>query len=376
MTLMIDSHEKTDIMGSDVPNTFVQVDLPKKEGSERVCMKIVGELVDYLALVKVKKIKSSLCCGVEGHIHYASSIPPLVPQAVKEIERNWFIFNTYDSCVCNRVVRGNQQTVRFHGNDILSLHEDKKVNEEFHQWLNKTPGKLKEVTVSRRETHTFLGVEFDFSDPGKIIVKQTTHVQDIIDSYLVNINEAVVVATLAGNNLMQRRDGKILNDKGQEAFYTCVARGIFIGKRSRTDIQPTISVSSSRVWAPAVQDLGKLVRLCKYLNFTKDLYLVLFIDDIYFIKLFMDSGLVKKFRQGSAISASLKQKLNTRSSTEAELIGVDDFMGMIILIQKYLESQVYGVFKHLLYQYNNSAILLEKNGKASSTKRGRNFNVR
>ena len=54
-------------MGSNVIHAFVQVDLPKKEGSERVCMKIVGELVDYLIeialetytkyVVKDKRIK-------------------------------------------------------------------------------------------------------------------------------------------------------------------------------------------------------------------------------------------------------------------------------------------------------------------------------
>ena len=42
------------------------------------------------------------------------------------------------------------------------------------------------------------------------------------------------------------------------------------------------------------------------------------------------SGFSKKFGQDSAISASLKQKLNKSSSTEAELVGVDDFMAMIL----------------------------------------------
>ena len=72
------------------------------------------------------------------------------------------------------------------------------------------------------------------------------------------------------------------------------------------------------------------------------------------------SGLVTKFGQGSAISASLKQKLNTRSSTEPEPVGVDDFMGMMIWTQNFLEAQEYGIFKHILYQDNNSAMLLEK----------------
>ena len=48
ITSLVDAHEHRDVMGSDVPNAFVQVVLPEKEGSDRVCMKIFGELVEYL----------------------------------------------------------------------------------------------------------------------------------------------------------------------------------------------------------------------------------------------------------------------------------------------------------------------------------------
>jgi hypothetical protein len=42
----------------------------------------------------------------------------------------------------------------------------------------------------------------------------------------------------------------------------------------------------------------------------------------------------------------------------------------------FLESQGYGVFDNILYQDNQSAILLEKNGKASSSKRTKHINIR
>ena len=69
----------------------------------------------------------------------------------------------------------------------------------------------------------------------------------MIDLRSVKIINEAVVATPAGNNLMQRGESKILNEKGREAFHTCVAKGIFIGKWYCPDIQPTISVLSSRV---------------------------------------------------------------------------------------------------------------------------------
>ena len=42
----------------------------------------------------------------------------------------------------------------------------------------------------------------------------------------------------------------------------------------------------------------------------------------------------------------------------------------------FLEAQFYGIEENILYQDNMSAILLEKNGKKSSTKNTKHINVR
>ena len=81
------------------------------------------------------------------------------------------------------------------------------------------------------------------------------------------------------------------------------------------------------------------------------------------------TGTTMTFDKGSVISMSRKQKLNTRSSTEAELVAVDDAATMILWTRLFLESQGYEVNKNILYQDNKSTILLEENGKKSSSKR-------
>ena len=75
-----------------------------------------------------------------------------------------FEFNPYDACVCNRIVNKKQHTVRFHVDDILSSHVDKKVNDDFHAWLDSTFGGLKKVTVSCDNNQKFHGMELDFSE--------------------------------------------------------------------------------------------------------------------------------------------------------------------------------------------------------------------
>ena len=79
--------------------------------------------------------------------------------------------------------------------------------------------------------------------------------------------------------------------------------------------------------------------------------------------------------RGFPISVSTKQKLNTRSSTESELVGVNDMMPIICWTRYFLLSQGYGIIENLLLQDNKSSILLEQNGRASSGKRTRHINI-
>jgi hypothetical protein len=49
ITIVIDAKEGRDVMMVDVPNAFIQTKMPeRKEGKERVIMKITGVLVDLL----------------------------------------------------------------------------------------------------------------------------------------------------------------------------------------------------------------------------------------------------------------------------------------------------------------------------------------
>ena len=80
--------------------------------------------------------------------------------------------------------------------------------------------------------------------------------------------------------------------------------------------------------------------------------------------------------QGFPVTASTKQKLNTRSSTESELVAMDQMMPAILWTRLFLEAQGHGVTENVVYQDNQAAILLEKNGKASSGKRTKHINMR
>ena len=80
--------------------------------------------------------------------------------------------------------------------------------------------------------------------------------------------------------------------------------------------------------------------------------------------------------RGFPIVILTEQKLNTCSSTENKLLGVNKLMPLILWKRNFLIGQGYDVTDNILYQDNRSAILLEKNGKLSSSKRAKHMDVR
>ena len=61
---------------------------------------------------------------------------------------------------------------------------------------------------------------------------------------------------------------------------------------------------------------------------------------------------------------SCKQKLNAKSSTQAELVGADDILSNLLSTRHFMEAQGHKQSPTLM-QDNTSAILLEKNGYES-----------
>ena len=80
--------------------------------------------------------------------------------------------------------------------------------------------------------------------------------------------------------------------------------------------------------------------------------------------------------RGFPIVSSTKQKHNTRSSIETELVGTDDFMPEICWTRYFLKAQGYRVLDNGFFKDKRSSILLENNVNASSIKRTKHINIR
>jgi hypothetical protein len=178
-----------------------------------------------------------------------------------------------------------------------------------------------------------------------------------------------------------------LDDDIKKVFHTQVAKLLYLAKRTRPDILLAVSFLTTRVQAPDQDDLNKLQRVLKYINGSSELGIILRANDPIHIYAFIDaaygihsdgkshSALSISLGAGSILSKSSKQKLVTKSSTEAELVAESDFASEAIFSREFLIAQGEKVPPAIIYQDNMSTIAMIKNGQSKSD-RTRHMNVR
>ena len=87
-------------------------------------------------------------------------------------------------------------------------------------------------------------------------------------------------------------------------------------------------------------------------------------------------GVTLSLRNGGIYSGSWKQRLVARSLTKSELIGVYDVLPQVLWTKQFLEEQGWKDSATVIYQDDTSSILLERNGRSSSTKWTKHMNIR
>ena len=80
--------------------------------------------------------------------------------------------------------------------------------------------------------------------------------------------------------------------------------------------------------------------------------------------------------KGTLISFLRKQKINTQKSTETKLVGVDNVMSVVLWALYFIQAQGYNMIHARVYQDKKSTMLLENNGKMSSSKRTKHIKMR
>ncbi len=399
LTAIIDANENRDVMTADIPNAFIQAKIPDtKDGEERVLMKITGVLVDLLVEQAPEIYRDYVVYENGKKVLYVQVLKALYGMLVaallwykrfrQDLEDQGYKFNPYEPCVANKLIQGHNHTVRFHVDDLMASHLLKKVNDKFLKWLNKMYGGYGAVKATRGKIHDYLGMTFDFSAKGEVHVDMIDYVENMIDDFSVKLSKKDTAPNPAADDLFAVGDSPKLTGQQKDEFHTFVAKGLFACKRARPDIHPTIAVLCTRVKEPNQDDWNKLTRMMKYLNGTRKDKLILSADKVTVLKWYIDSsfavhpdfkshtGAVMTYGRGAPITGSRKQKLNTDSSTYAELVAPHDASNQVLWTKLFMEAQGYPIKDNIVLQDNKSTMKLQVNGKSSSSKRTRAINIR
>jgi hypothetical protein len=344
LTAVIDALEGREVAIVDIPGAFMQVDLE----DETIHVRLTGKMVNLLLKID-RELYAPYLVQERGELTMYVELLKTLYGTMRAAQLFWerlsrqlddwgFTPNPYDSCVVNKIVDGKQLTVAWHVDDLKISHIAAVVVDNLITNLDSEFGKETPLSKSWGKVHNYLGMTLDFATPGQVMITMIDYIKMIcMDLPKDMIGSA---ATPAANHLFRTDDENAapLDKDRADLFIHLTMQLLFLSQRACPDIQTVVSFLCGCIQQPNNHDYRKLSRVMKYLQSTIDLPLVLsadgsgtprwHIDASYAVHMDMRShtGGVMMLGKGSVYSTLVKQKLVTRSSTEAEVVAVHDVM--------------------------------------------------
>ena len=362
---------------ADLPGAFLHT-----LTDEKIVVLLTGELCELMVKVDPKLYRKYVKVDKKGtpmlYVELYKSVYGLLRSALLfyrklkgELLNYGFEMNDYDPCVANMDTPGEQLTVLWHVDDLKISCKDSFEITKLLSYLNKLYGG--KLVAHRGKKCDYLGMNLDFSEPGVFTVDMIPYIQNVIADFPEEIKHTS--PTPHADHLFKVRDkddAKYLEEQQAQAFHHTVAQLLFLACRGRRDIQTAVSFLTTRVRAPDEDDWGKVRRVLQYLKATLYLKLRLTVDNLMSAQWLIDgshgvhwdckgqTGAGMSLGKGAIISFSRKQKTNTRSSTESELVGVDDAIPTVLWSLYFIRAQGYDMSHATIYQDNKSEYCLRR----------------
>ncbi len=386
LTCIIDAEEGRDVAIIDIPNAFVQTRV--EDEKDMAFIKIRGVLVDILVEIAPDVYKSYVTKDKKGvpqllvqcqNALYGTMVASLLyyRKFAKSLTDIDFVINPYDPCVANKMINGKQMTICWHVDDLKASHVYKKVMDRMIKYLRQEYESIFEdgsgaMVVSRGKIHKYLGMTLDFTVSGQVKLSMFDYIEEVLTAFAkAEPKGAGTKSSAAPDNLFTVNEDceKLPSDKIVE-FHNIVAKTLYATKRARPDTCTAISFLTTRVREPDKDDWKKLTHLMRYIRGTRKMPLILSADGTHILKWWVDASFAvhpnMRGHSGGGLSmgrgfpdmGSSKHKMNTRSSTESEIVAADHFMPAICWTRYFMEAQGYKVQDNILHQDNTRSILL------------------
>jgi hypothetical protein len=265
----------------------------------------------------------------------------------------------------------------------LSLHVDDMLlsfpDMKYRAWFESEMSKKTYELSPQHDELSYLGMTIKVNIDGSIVVNQRGYLRSILNRYLSP--EVTTFATSpADDNLNDNTESDKYDNK---KYLSLVMSLMYLARLTRPDILMTTTYLASRCAGPNIKDYQKLLRIVSYLGGTVTTSMifqrtgkinpVIYADDSSHQYHLNDSkghgGIIITLGSAPIMTKSYKLKLVTRSSTESELVVLEEAVTFAIWIKKLLkELQVFDG-PITIYQDNKSTMSIAlKGGSFTRTK--------
>ena len=392
ISIAIDAKEKRDVATTDVEGAYLHATM---DGEDTVIMVYEGDMVDYMVASNPEKYAQYVHMTKSGkkqlYVELLKALYGCIKSAllwynlfVSTLQGMGFELNPYDPCIANKTINGKQCTICWYVDDLKVSHMEPAVVMSI---INAIETQYSTMTVTQGSDHTYVGMDIKFTGNGEAQIIMSEYIKECIRDFPEDCTSPVRTPAAAHLFEVDETCPK-LGETRCKLLHSLTAKMLFVTNRARPDVQVPISFLSSRVTCVDEDDWKKLKRMLQYLQGTVDMPLTLSIDNLSIIKTWVDAGYGvhrdMRSQTGGAImmgkgvlhAKSGKQKINVKSSTEAELVGASDFVPQTIWTRNFIEAQGYNVNDSEFFQDNMSAMKMERNGRQSAGQRSRHINIR
>jgi hypothetical protein len=387
LTIVVDAYEGRDVATCDVAGAYLKASM-----KDFVIIKFTGESVDIILKMQpshakfvtyengVKTLYARLKKALYGCVQSALLWYKLFHDTLQHLG---FTINPYDPCVANCTINGSQCTIAWYVDDMKISHVDPNVVTEM---IEKLESLFDKMTVTRGKEHNFLGMDITYTEDKTAKIKMESYLQKAMDDFHGDItNEAV---SPHKKNLFEvDENSEKLNQADADNFRSITASLLYVATRARVDILLPVGFLATRVTKCTVEDKGKLKRVLEFVKKTLNDPYILGADNLTQVRTWVDAsfavhpdmkshtGGMISYGRGGLACKSTKQKVNMKSSTHAELVGVSEYLATTIWITKFMREQGYPPLENILEQDNESAIKLEANGRTSAGAKSRHLDI-
>jgi hypothetical protein len=387
----IAAHENRGVHTIDITGAYLNADM-HKTGID-VYMKIDGQNAkilcqldnNYKRYMQKGERGEYLVVNLDRALYGCVESAKLWYNDLKEtLDKAGYKVNSRDECVFNKGSGDEQCTIVLHVDDMMITSRNKKMRTDLIEALRAryTEG----LSVHEGPVISYLGMTFDWRTRGEVRISQCGYINDVLGECGID-GESRSPASM--NLFETRQESPTLDNNEKEYFHRQVAKLLYLAKRTKPECLTAVAYLTTRVTKSNLDDMVKLGKLLKYIRKTKDSGIVLrpgelglqvrcYIDAAYGVH---DNGksvtgsVVVIGEAGPLHAKSSKQKIVTKSSTEAELVAASDSANQALFIREFLMEQGYKMKPVTIYQDNLSCMALISKGRPSS-ERTRHMSIR